>query len=237
MPQRACAAIPLRPPIRYIEQDPHACGVKVLSKKLAALTIAVVALVAVSAIATLAGRNRDGSVRLQPPDPIAPNVASAITKVVTETSRSGLTPGGRTVVQPPDYYWQASGPCLADPQPRCAIVAVYDYATRKGRNIITTLSANPQVLDVQENVPVALSPEEDRRGYEIAEATVGGRRIIAEGYDRTLSHDFAPAGPSDPCFRDRCVLLDWRDFENDAKPQHTALVNLTTGQVLEATWE
>lgn len=208
-----------------------------LNKKLAAATLAVVLLVAVSAAASLAGRNKDGSVTLRPPDPIAPNIAAAITSIVTSEPRAGLTPRGRTVVQPPDYYWQSSGPCIADPEPRCAIVAVYDYATRKGRNLITTLSANPTVVEVQENVVVALSTDEDRRGYEIAEATPGGRKIIADGYDRTLSHEFAPAGPSDPCFRDRCVLLDWRDFESDAKPQHTALVDLTTGQVLEATWE
>lgn len=208
-----------------------------LNKKLAAATLAALLLVAVSAIATLAGRNRDGSVTLQPPDPIAPSISSAITVLVAGEPRAGLTPGGRTVVQPPDYYWQSSGPCTADPDPKCAIVAVYDYNTHKGRNVITTLSANPRVVEVQENVVVALSSDEDRRGYEIAEATPGGQKIIADGYDRTLSHEFAPAGPSDPCFNDRCVLLDWRDFENDAKPQHTALVDLTTGQVLEATWE
>jgi hypothetical protein len=207
-----------------------------LNARLVFLAAALAATIGISAVASLAGRTDEGAIPLSTPEPIAGDLAAALVQAATSDPAAGLTPGGRRAVLPPERFWETEGVCAVAREAPCAVVAVYDYTTGKGSNVVLTLEAPPRVVRVQRDVVVPLSPEEARRGYELVEATAEFQRFLEAGYDRTLSHEFAPDGPGDPCFSHRCVILDWRDLQDSAKPQLTAIFDLTAERIIRASW-
>ncbi len=208
-----------------------------LNRKLALLALALVAVVAVGAATSTAGRGPGGAIPLATPQPLSDAMVSALLAAAAADSRAGVTPGGRSTLVRPERFWESAGVCATDTEPHCAVVAVYDYATNAGSNVVLTLDAQPRVVRVDRNIVVPLTPEEDRRGYEVAEAIPAVAAFLAQGYQRTLSHEFAPSGPADICARHRCVALDWRDLGDLSRPQITAIVDLTTGNIVESSWD
>ncbi len=197
-------------------------------------TVAVLVLLVAVGAATSMARG-DDPVALPPPAPMPDAMATRVMAAASSAPELGaVAPGSRRTVQRPSTWWAPEGACASEDEPRCAIVGVYDYATNQGTNVILTLDDPPQVVAVQSGVRVSLSPEEDLRGFEIAEGTSEVQALLAANYRRALSHEFAP-GRDDPCAKVRCVAVDFAPPEPGEL--RALIIDLTNERVISRSWE
>src|SRR5438093_5624195 len=109
---------------------------------------------------------------LATPSPIPADLAERLTSAALQApGLPGAGAAARRTVLAPAKWWGATGPCIAENEPRCAAVAVYDYATDRGSLVILTLDDQPRLVAIRA-VPgraIPLSPEEGQQGFATAE--------------------------------------------------------------------
>ncbi len=192
------------------------------------------ALVAAGAVSTWA-RGGDGSPLTAPP-PIEASLAARLQSAAVSAVNAGLPASGlrRRAGLPPTRWIDSRGPCATDDQPKCAAVAVYDYATNAGAMVVLTLDESPAVIsqDLGPGVVVDLSPDESSRGFVVAERDPAIQAWLAAGYRPTYTHQFVPNPSDDPCLKVRCVAVDYTTTATGTPPLRTVIVDLTNEQIV-----
>jgi hypothetical protein len=194
-------------------------------------------LVVLGAVSTRLLRDGDG---VEMPLPAGPGIEQS--SRLTAAALAAVYPEGgadvRRTVLPPSEWIEPSGACAAEDEPRCALVAIYDYATNQGVNVILTLDDSPAVVSktAGTDIFVDLSPEESAGGFVVAEQDPAVQAWLAQGYQRTYTHQFAPE-PGDPCAAVRCVAVDYTNEEPGKRLLRTAIVDLTNNRVVTRSTE